>query len=579
MSVSPVFRYLIAGIGLISGLAVADEVRVPEDYATIQAAIDTLNEGPDPTRTILIAPGTYEENLRLASNIELRGEETARTVLKPKDTQLPTVIITEASDVTVRNVTFTNATRGMEITDSTDVLIASNVFSLGSEGIAVSVPVASIVNVINNTFNGNEIGIERINADVEIENNLFSDNVLAVKTELADNIRFNCFAGNTNAGEQGTAFVAEDEILFVDAAELDFHLREASPCIDQGNGQDAIDETNADMGAYGGAYADPLPFPVKTMQAADVSATVGTPTIDISWAPNNSYLVAGYKVYYDNDESGAPYDGTDGIGGTAASPIDVGDNATYRLSGLSPSDTAPQAPTLGELTPGDGILTAAWTQVSGATSYVLRYGQAALDQEIELDAVTEHTITGLTNGVRYQVAVAARVQPTYYIAVRAYDSTGNSDHLSAYSEEVSVTVGDVRVSDNSNVHNAIAEPVQAYPALPNEGCFIATAAYGHYSAPQVQALRNFRDRYLMPHAPGRAFVAWYYANSPQWAHYLIAHPEARTAARWVLWPLVIGSVFLTQSSSAALAASAGLLLIFGLAMVMRRLRSRRRSAP
>lgn len=572
MSLSHAFRSLIAGIALTSGLVCADEVRVPDDYATIQAAIDALDEGPDPTRTILVAPGTYEENLRLRSNIVLRGEETARTVLKADDPELPTVAITAASDVTLRNFTFTNAPLAVEITDSAAVLIASNVFALDSDEVAVSVPVTSTVNVINNTFHGNATGIERFNVEVVIENNVFSDNVLAIDTDTADNVRFNCFTGNTSDGQRGDSSVADSAALFVDAAKLDFHLRANSPCIDQGTGQDTIDETDADMGAYGGEYADPLPFPVQNVRATDASASAGTPSIDINWPPNAGYLVAGYKVYYDSDASGTPYEGTDGAGGTASSPIDVGNSTSYRLADLSPTETTLDAPTLTALVPGDGRLTASWTAVSGATGYVLRYGEASLDQVIEVGAVTEHTITGLTNGVRYQVAVASRLQPTYYIAVRAYDSTANSDHLSAYSTEASVAVGDDLVSANSTVQTAIAEPVQAYPALPNEGCFIATAAYGHYSAPQVAALREFRDRFLLTHPPGQAFVAWYYANSPQWAQYIAEHPDTRAVVRWLLWPWVILSLALTQSSSAMLAMWA--IGLFGLLLVLRARRRR-----
>jgi len=44
-------------------------VRVPEDFPTIQAAIDAVAEGG----TVLIGPGTYKENLKISKSLRLRG--------------------------------------------------------------------------------------------------------------------------------------------------------------------------------------------------------------------------------------------------------------------------------------------------------------------------------------------------------------------------------------------------------------------------------------------------------------------------------------------------------------------------
>ena len=59
------------------------------------------------------------------------------------------------------------------------------------------------------------------------------------------------------------------------------------------------------------------------------------------------------------------------------------------------------------------------------------------------------------------------------------------------------------------------------------GCFVATAAYGSWSHPDVVALRRFRDEVLTRHAAGRAFIRAYRIVGPKLARLVSAEAPVR----------------------------------------------------
>jgi len=69
-------------------------------------------------------------------------------------------------------------------------------------------------------------------------------------------------------------------------------------------------------------------------------------------------------------------------------------------------------------------------------------------------------------------------------------------------------------------------------------CFIATAVYGDYHAPEVIALRRFRDETLQPSILGRLFIALYYRLSPPVASLLHSKPVLANIAKKALDLLV-----------------------------------------
>ena len=97
------------------------------------------------------------------------------------------------------------------------------------------------------------------------------------------------------------------------------------------------------------------------------------------------------------------------------------------------------------------------------------------------------------------------------------------------------------------------------------GCFIASAAYGTPMASDINALRHFRDAYLLTTPLGTLFVDGYYRTSPPIADFVANHPAAATMVRAALTPVV----FVLSSPWRAMAIA---LLLMGAFMARRQVR-------
>lgn len=144
---------------------------------------------------------------------------------------------------------------------------------------------------------------------------------------------------------------------------------------------------------------------------------------------------------------------------------------------------------------------------------------------VDVAAATRATVSSLIEGV------------TYYMAVTAYDTSGNQ---SGYSDEIVYTVPGGAVPEPSTGSSGGGG---------GGGCFIATAAFGSAMAPEVERLREFRDSCLLTNGPGRAFVDFYYRVSPPIADFISHDEDLRQIPRVMLWPLVYG----VQNPTAAVA--------------------------
>jgi hypothetical protein len=117
---------------------------------------------------------------------------------------------------------------------------------------------------------------------------------------------------------------------------------------------------------------------------------------------------------------------------------------------------------------------------------------------------------------------------------------------STYSKVVLIAMNTSDTEDGVSFSVVADEPGAAPPSSDGGGggggggggCFIATAAFGSYLAPEVQILRAFRDRWLLTSLAGRRLVAYYYRLSPPLAQRISEHAGWRTVARMTLTPVV-----------------------------------------
>jgi hypothetical protein len=114
--------------------------------------------------------------------------------------------------------------------------------------------------------------------------------------------------------------------------------------------------------------------------------------------------------------------------------------------------------------------------------------------------------------------------------------------------------------DASNANFAVAEP-GAPGTAPIDGCMIATAAFGSPLAAEVETLRAFRDRYLIPHTAGRWAVAAYYRASPPAADLIRQHEPLRAVTRGLLWPVLWWAQMALVSPALAVTVAGGVGLI------------------
>ncbi len=174
-------RIILAGViclgigGIVSvvpapGLQEQWVVRVPQEYTTIQSAIDAVREGG----IVLIDSGTYRENLQVTKNVRLIGAGQAQVSLYVFDEQEPAVSIEtlQSAQVSLEGFTIGDPSR-------------QQVISLSS-GICVGGPVQLTLRQLIIAGHSTGVEIETKLAHIVLSEVLLTHNKFGVSSTLGD---------------------------------------------------------------------------------------------------------------------------------------------------------------------------------------------------------------------------------------------------------------------------------------------------------------------------------------------------------------------------------------------------------
>jgi hypothetical protein len=188
-------------------------------------------------------------------------------------------------------------------------------------------------------------------------------------------------------------------------------------------GWSAFDWSEAAEGTPMAPEVPPLGTPMVTLEAGDGMITAswgaveGADSYEVAWWPTGGGVISRIET------SGMSYDLTGLTNGTeyevevSAMMGDMKGEASEIVRATPMAEAEPEPETLGVpavvAVAGDASIMVSWTAVEGVDGYGLSWwadGGATTTMEVGMD-VTEHTITGLTNGVTYMVAVTATTTP------------------------------------------------------------------------------------------------------------------------------------------------------------------------
>jgi len=550
---------LVVSLGLVTAAPVLADgtiIYVPDDYPTIQSAINASSDGD----TIMVAAGLYEESVVINKSLTLRGAQAGvdartrsgnETIIEPDEGVGIQVLTANGRVVVIDGLTVQNAVHGITTPDpvmAADITV-KNARALNSSEFGISLTftlrttveycyVEGATQAINAgalvpfpptvaTFRNNEIvnaefGITGYLGDSLIEGNLVRDFVEGgvgisgqfLNTEIKN---------NTVTG-------------YVEGAALTF---------EEHYGRDLSENVNVEGNNFTGNSLGIYVFDTQT-------TLIGT-TVNFNNIVGNSW----YGV---RNEGGETLDATKNWWGANDGPRHAGPGKGDGVSANvdfepwlgaalvtvktetvtdSPVDAKDEADTE-VLVSGNATVTVAQYDDNPGGDAPTDFG--ALGKYIDIYVPDTTEVTGLEIRLYYtddELTTADVNEESLRLFswdgtawVQCSDSGVNITSTNGYSGYMWAKI---RATDTTPSLADLQEtPFGGYghpSSTPQPPCFIATAAYGTDTAEEIDILREFRDAVLLPNSLGAKFVSLYYKTSPPIADFISQHEVLRTAVR------------------------------------------------
>ncbi len=205
------------------------------------------------------------------------------------------------------------------------------------------------------------------------------------------------------------------------------------------------------------------------------------------------------------------------------------------------------------------------------TGYLCAGSQDPTDLDVGTTLIRHGNFDYITNETKWDAAITDHALPvSYYLSSKP--SFFGALPWPAIGPDLTPMVGQIPARQRFEAMTQPVPPPDPIPPAPapaapdaasGGGCFIAQAAYGSSLATEVIVLRAFRDRYLVNHQAGQAFVRLYERCSPMVAEFVSKHESLRMLVRWSLLP-VVGLCYMVLSLGPVVTAGLALALLTGL---------------